>query len=565
MMNEVSAPVAAMQDRPWLQHYPPGVPADIDPAQVGTLVDLFRSSVAAYASRPAYESFGARLTYADLKREAEAFASWLQGAGMKKGDRVAIMMPNVLAFPVAMFGALIAGCTVVNVNPLYTPRELEHQLNDSGARVLVALENFAVTVQHALPRLNLDRVLVAAPGDLMGFKGFIVTAVSRYVKKAVPAWDIPGAIRFTEALSQGRGKSPASVTVSGDDLAFLQYTGGTTGVSKGAMLTHANVASNVLQAYLWFNAGGEGEADPVMVTALPLYHIFALTACCLFMLKSGGCSLLIANPRDIDGFVKTLKGARFTRMSGVNTLYNALAHHPQIRSVDFSHLAFSVAGGMATQAPVAKLWKEITGKPILEGYGLSETSPVVTTNPPTLEEFSGTIGYPMPSTWVVIRDAANNDLPTGEPGELCVKGPQVMPGYWNRPDETARVMTPDGYFRTGDVAVMQPDGQFRIVDRAKDMILVSGFNVYPNEVEEVLAGHPGVLEAAVVGAPDDNSGERVVAYVVKREESLTEEDVRAFAKERLAAYKAPKQVIFRAELPKTNVGKVLRRALRDGG
>jgi len=564
-MNEVSAPVAAMQDRPWLQHYPPGVPADIDPAQVGTLVDLFRSSVAAYASRPAYESFGARLTYADLKREAEAFASWLQGAGMKKGDRVAIMMPNVLAFPVAMFGALIAGCTVVNVNPLYTPRELEHQLNDSGARVLVALENFAVTVQHALPRLNLDRVLVAAPGDLMGFKGFIVTAVSRYVKKAVPAWDIPGAIRFTEALSQGRGKSPASVTVSGDDLAFLQYTGGTTGVSKGAMLTHANVASNVLQAYLWFNAGGEGEADPVMVTALPLYHIFALTACCLFMLKSGGCSLLIANPRDIDGFVKTLKGARFTRMSGVNTLYNALAHHPQIRSVDFSHLAFSVAGGMATQAPVAKLWKEITGKPILEGYGLSETSPVVTTNPPTLEEFSGTIGYPMPSTWVVIRDAANNELPTGEPGELCVKGPQVMPGYWNRPDETARVMTPDGYFRTGDVAVMQPDGQFRIVDRAKDMILVSGFNVYPNEVEEVLAGHPGVLEAAVVGAPDDNSGERVVAYVVKREEGLTEEEVRAFAKERLAAYKAPKQVIFRAELPKTNVGKVLRRALRDGG
>ena len=564
-MNEVSAPVAAMQDRPWLQHYPPGVPADIDPAQVGTLVDLFRSSVAAYASRPAYESFSARLTYADLKREAEAFASWLQGAGMKKGDRVAIMMPNVLAFPVAMFGALIAGCTVVNVNPLYTPRELEHQLNDSGARVLVALENFAVTVQHALPRLNLDRVLVAAPGDLMGFKGFIVTAVSRYVKKAVPAWDIPGAIRFTEALSQGRGKSPASVTVSGDDLAFLQYTGGTTGVSKGAMLTHANVASNVLQAYLWFNAGGEGEADPVMVTALPLYHIFALTACCLFMLKSGGCSLLIANPRDVDGFVKTLKGARFTRMSGVNTLYNALAHHPQIRSVDFSHLAFSVAGGMATQAPVAKLWKEITGKPILEGYGLSETSPVVTTNPPTLEEFSGTIGYPMPSTWVVIRDAANNELPTGEPGELCVKGPQVMPGYWNRPDETARVMTPDGYFRTGDVAVMQPDGQFRIVDRAKDMILVSGFNVYPNEVEEVLAGHPGVLEAAVVGAPDDNSGERVVAYVVKREESLTEEEVRAFAKERLAAYKAPKQVIFRAELPKTNVGKVLRRALRDGG
>lgn len=564
-MNDVTGTVATKEMRPWLRHYPQGVPADIDPATVGTLVDLFRNSVAAYASRPAFESFGVKLTYAALKREAEAFAAWLQASGVKKGDRVAIMMPNVLAFPPAMFGALLAGCTVVNVNPLYTPRELEHQLNDSGARVLVVLENFAITVQQALPRLNLERVLIASPGDLMGFKGIIVNAVSRYIKKAVPAWDIPGAIRFSEALSQGRSKSLSPVTVTGEDLAFLQYTGGTTGVSKGAMLTHANVASNVQQAYLWFNAGGEGEADPVMITALPLYHIFALTACGLFMVKSGGCSLLIANPRDIDGFVKILKGARFTRMSGVNTLYNALAHHPDIRSVDFSHLAFSVAGGMATQAPVAKLWKDITGKPILEGYGLSETSPVVTTNPPTLESFSGTIGYPMPSTMVVIRDADNNDAPVGEPGELCVKGPQVMPGYWKRPDETAKVMTPDGYFRTGDIAVMQPDGQFRIVDRAKDMILVSGFNVYPNEVEEVLAGHPGILEAAVVGAPDDASGERVVAYVVRSDEGLTEDAVRAFARERLAAYKSPKQVIFRTELPKTNVGKVLRRALRDGG
>lgn len=562
-MNEAAVTHAVNDERPWVKNYPPGVPAEIDPKRIGTLVDLFRNSVAQFGPRPAYESFGSRISFADLQREADAFASWLQLAGIQKGDRVAIMMPNVLAFPVAMFGALLAGCTVVNVNPLYTPRELEHQLNDSGARVLVVLENFAATVQATLPKLKLDKIVVASPGDLMGFKGIIVNAVSRYIKKAVPAWDIPGAVRFSEALSLGRGKPPAPVAIAMDDLAFLQYTGGTTGVSKGAMLTHGNVASNVEQSNLWFNGEHGAEADPVMVTALPLYHIFALTACCLFMLKSGGCSLLIANPRDIDGFVKTLKGARFTRMSGVNTLYNALAHHPDIRSVDFSHLAFSVAGGMATQAPVAKLWKQISGSPILEGYGLSETSPVVTANPANLVEFSGTIGYPMPSTLVAIRDVDNNDVAAGEPGELCVKGPQVMPGYWNRPDETAKVMTPDGYFRTGDVAVMQPDGQFRIVDRAKDMILVSGFNVYPNEIEEVLASHPGVLESAVVGAPDDASGERVVAYVVRKDDALTEDAVRAFARERLAGYKAPKQIVFRDELPKTNVGKVLRRALRD--
>ncbi|MFC0284796.1 AMP-binding protein [Camelimonas abortus] len=559
------ATVASLRERPWLAHYPPGAPADIDAAAVGTLVDLFHDSVATFAQRPAYECFGSRITFADLKREAEAFASWLQQAGVRKGDRVALMLPNVLAYPPAMFGALLAGAVVVNVNPLYTPRELEHQLNDSGARVLVVLENFAATVQQALPRIQLDHVVVASPGDLMGLKGVVVNLVSRHLRKAVPAWSIPGAVRFAAALAKGRARPPAPVAVSPGDLAFLQYTGGTTGVSKGAMLSHHNVACNVVQAEAWFNSGGPPEPDPVMVTALPLYHIFALTVCCLFMLRTGGCALLVTNPRDIDGFVKILKGARFTRMSGVNTLYNALVNHPAIREVDFSRLAYSVSGGMATQAAVAKRWKEITGSPILEGYGLSETSPIVTANPPTLAEFSGSIGFPAPSTWVSIRDANNQELPPGEPGELCVKGPQVMQGYWKRPDETAKVMTPDGYFRTGDIAVMLPDGQFRIVDRAKDMILVSGFNVYPNEIEDVLASHPGVLEAAVIGAPDPVTGERVVAHVVRRDPSLTEEALKAFARENLTAYKAPKQIVFRDELPKTNVGKVLRRALREGG
>jgi long-chain acyl-CoA synthetase len=541
----------------------PGVPAEFEVEAVGTLVDLFRSSVKAFAERPAFESFGAQLTYRQVADAADAFTSWLQQRGLAKGDRVALMMPNVLAFPAAMFGALCGGYTVVNVNPLYTPRELIHQLNDSGARILVVLENFAHTVQEALPSLKLDAIVIASPGDLMGLKGLVVNAVSRHVKKAVPRYRIAQSVSFASALAAGRRSPPRPVVVAQGDLAFLQYTGGTTGVSKGAMLTHANVAANVEQSYLWFNAGNPPEDRPVMVTALPLYHIFALTACCMYTLKSGGCALLIANPRDIDGFVKTLKGTRFTRFSGVNTLYNALAHHPDIGSLDFSHLAFSVSGGMATQLAVAKKWKAITGKPILEGYGLSETSPTVTTNPANLAEFSGTIGYPMPSTDVRIRDALGHDLPPGTPGELCVKGPQVMPGYWNRPEETAKVMTDDGFFRTGDIAIMLPDGQFKIVDRAKDMILVSGFNVYPNEVEDVLALHAKVLEAAVVGMPDEGSGERVVAYVVKRDESLTEDELRAFAREQLAAYKVPKTVVFREALPKTNVGKVLRRALRE--
>ena len=552
-------------ERPWLKSYPPNVPAEIDVSKVGTLVDLLRNSVREFAAQPAFESLDKTLSYKELGEAGDAFAAFLQAKGFAKGDRIAIMSPNLLAYPVALFGALVGGYTVVNVNPLYTPRELTHQLNDSGARVLVVLENFAHVVEQAWPDLKLDLVLVAAPGDLMGFKGAIVNFVSRYVRKAVPKYSLPGAVPFAQALSEGRGKTLKPVNVTGDDLAFLQYTGGTTGVAKGAMLSHRNVATNVEQSRAWLGseASSPDGLPPVMVTALPLYHIFALTACCMYTLRVGGCALLIANPRDIDGFVKTLASHRFTRMSGVNTLYNALIHHPDIKKVDFSKLQFSVAGGMATQAAVAKGWKDLAGTPLLEGYGLSETSPTVSTNPPDLKEFSGTIGFPMPSTDVSIRLDDGSVAPMGEAGELCVKGPQVMKGYWKRPEETAKVMTADGYFRTGDVAVMLPDGQLKIVDRKKDMVLVSGFNVYPNEVEDVLVTHPKVLEAAVIGLPDEHSGERVVAYVVKREAGLTSEELREFARGALTAYKVPKEIVFRDSLPKTNVGKILRRALRE--
>jgi long-chain acyl-CoA synthetase len=468
---------------------------------------------------------------------------------------------------------------VVNVNPLYTPPELIHQLNDSGARVLVVLENFAHVVAEAWPDLALDAVLVASPGDLMGLKGLVVNLVSRHLKRAVPAWSLPGAVRFAAALAEGRGRKPAAVAVAAQDVAFLQYTGGTTGIAKGATLTHRNVAANVEQCRLWFSSAmdaarigggtsggtvGNGTAtEAVMVTALPLYHIFALTCCCLYIVRIGGCGLLIANPRDIPSFVKTLASRRFTMMSGVNTLYNALASHPDIGSVDFSQLVVAVAGGMATQAAVARRWKAASGRPIIEGYGLSETSPVVTINLPGIAEFSGTVGYPVPSTEVVVRSPEGIDLPEGQAGELCVRGPQVMAGYWRRPDETAKVMTADGFFRTGDIGVMRPDGQVMIVDRMKDMILVSGFNVYPNEVEDVLVTHPKVLEAAVIGVPDEHAGEAVMAYVVRREKDVSEAELRDFARHSLTGYKVPKHVVFRDTLPKSNVGKVLRRELRD--
>ena len=547
--------------KPWLRSYPPGVPHEIDEAGLGTLVDLFRSSVQRYPERSAAESFGVRMSYAELGARAGAVAAWLQARGLAKGDRVAVMLPNVIAYPAILFGVLVAGCTVVNVNPLYTARELTHQLRDAGARVLFVLENFGHTVEEAAPHLALDQVVVVKPGDGLGSKGVLINLVSRYVKKAVKPYRLPAASSFASVMAAGRGASLRPVAVEPEDVAFLQYTGGTTGVAKGATLTHRNVAANIEQCRLWFASLSEGEH--VMVTALPLYHIFALTGCFFFMMRIGASCLLIANPRDIPGLVKTLQKSRFTMMCGVNTLYNALANHPGIRDVDFSRTVFCIAGGMATQAAVARRWKELTGRPIVEGYGLSETSPVVCVNRPDLPEFSGTIGYPVPSTEVSIRAENGAALPSGEAGELCVRGPQLMRGYWNHPDERARVMTPDGFFRTGDVAVLMPDGQVKIVDRIKDMILVSGFNVYPNEVEDVLVGHPGILEAAVIGAPDTHSGEAVLAYIVRKDPALTEAEIRAYARENLTSYKLPRRIIFRETLPKSPVGKVLRRELRQ--
>jgi long-chain acyl-CoA synthetase len=563
-MNASSAPQAKPDPRPWLSHYPAAVPPQIGDA--GTLADLIASACGKYAARPAFESFGKTISFAETGAAARAFAGWLQSRGVRKGDRIALMMPNILAYPATLFGALIGGYTVVNVNPLYTARELTHQLNDSGARVLVVIENFAHVVEEAKPHLKLDAVVVATAGDLMGFKGHIVNFVARRIKKVVKPFNLPDFVPLRAILAGADEMSP--VTVTPDDVAFLQYTGGTTGVAKGATLTHRNVASNVEQCGLWLGWAlepplGRSDYQHVMVTALPLYHIFALTCCCLFMLRIGAKGLLIANPRDIAGFVKTLKVSRFTLISGVNTLYNALANHPEFAQVKFDELRFAVSGGMATQAAVAKHWKQVTGRPIIEGYGLSETSPVASINRPDISEFTGTVGFPLPSTDMAIRDAEGHDLPIGEAGEICIRGPQVMAGYWKRPDETAKVMSPDGFFRSGDIGVMQPDGQIRIVDRMKDMVLVSGFNVYPNEVEDVIATHPGVLESAVIGLPDEHSGEAVTAFVVRRDDTLTADELRAFCKESLTGYKVPKQIFFRESLPKTNVGKVLRRALRE--
>lgn len=565
-MTATSAAQEKPDARPWLAHYPTAVPPVIDEAKVGTLADLIAQACESYAARPAFESFGKAVTFAETGRAAQAFAAWLQSCGFQKGDRIALMMPNILAYPATIFGVLIGGFTVVNVNPLYTARELTHQLNDSGARALVVIENFAHVVEEARANLKLDQIVLATAGDLMGFKGAIVNFVARRVKKVVKPFNLPGAVRLKDILATPQAMKP--VVVRPEDVAFLQYTGGTTGVAKGATLTHRNVASNVEQCALWLGWGlepplGRSDYQHVMVTALPLYHIFALTCCCMFMLRIGAKGLLIANPRDIPGFIKTLKASRFTLFSGVNTLYNALASHPEIESVDFSELRFAVSGGMATQAVVARRWKEVTGRPIVEGYGLSETSPVASANRPDIAEFTGTIGYPLPSTDIAIRDAEDHDMPMGEAGEVCIRGPQVMAGYWQRPDETAKVMTQDGFFRTGDIGVMLPDGQIKIVDRMKDMVLVSGFNVYPNEVEDVLAAHPGVLEAAVIGLPDEHSGEAVTAFVVKKIPAVTADELRSFCKEHLTGYKVPKQIIFRESLPKTNVGKVLRRALRD--
>ncbi|MBR0783896.1 long-chain fatty acid--CoA ligase [Bradyrhizobium iriomotense] len=553
-------------ERIWLKQYPPGVPADIEPTQYASLVDLLEESFTKFADRKAFICMDKSISYRDLDQMSVALAAYLQGRGLQRGARVAIMMPNVLQYPVATAAVLRAGFAVVNVNPLYTPRELEHQLKDSGAEAIVVLENFAHTVEQVIARTPVKHVIVASMGDLLGFKGMIVNLVVRRVKKMVPAWSLPGAVSFNDALSAGRSLTFNKPKLSPGDVAFLQYTGGTTGVSKGATLLHRNIVANVLQNDAWLQpalAQPPHVEQLMIVCALPLYHIFALTACYLLAVRAGGCNLLIPNPRDIAGFVKELAKYQVNSFPAVNTLYNGLMHHPDFKKLDFSKLKISNGGGMAVQRPVAEQWKAVTGCFIAEGYGLSETSPTLTCNPATTTEFSGSIGIPVPSTWISIRDDDGNEVPLGQAGEICAKGPQVMSGYWNRPEETAKVMTADGYFRTGDIGVMDEKGYTKIVDRKKDMILVSGFNVYPNEIEEVIASHPGVLECAVIGIPDSKSGEAVKAFVVKKDPNLTAEAVIKFCHEQLTGYKVPKHIEFRTDLPKTNVGKILRRQLRD--
>ncbi|MCJ9702612.1 MULTISPECIES: long-chain fatty acid--CoA ligase [unclassified Bradyrhizobium] len=553
-------------ERIWLKQYPPGVPADIEPTQYASLVDLLEESFTKFADRKAFICMDKAISYRDLDQMSVALAAYLQGRGLQRGARVALMMPNVLQYPVATAAVLRAGFAVVNVNPLYTPRELEHQLKDSGAEAIVVLENFAHTVEQVIAKTAVKHVIVASMGDLLGFKGVIVNLVVRRVKKMVPAWSLPGAVSFNDALSAGRGMTFNKPKLSPGDVAFLQYTGGTTGVSKGATLLHRNIVANVLQNDAWLQPAmaAPPHVDQLMIVcALPLYHIFALTACYLLAVRAGGCNLLIPNPRDIAGFVKELAKYQVNSFPAVNTLYNGLMHHPDFKKLDFSKLKISNGGGMAVQRPVAEQWKAITGCFIAEGYGLSETSPTLTCNPATATEFTGTIGLPVPSTWISIRDDDGNEVPLGQAGEICAKGPQVMSGYWNRPEETVKVMTADGYFRTGDIGVMDEKGYTKIVDRKKDMILVSGFNVYPNEIEEVIASHPGVLECAVIGVPDSKSGEAVKAFVVKKDPNLTAEAVIKFCHEQLTGYKVPKHIEFRNDLPKTNVGKILRRQLRD--
>ncbi len=549
-------------ERIWVKSYPPGIPADIKPDQYRSLGDLIEKCVTQYADRPAFHSMGKDISFAELDRLSRDFAAWLQSRGLKKGTRVAIMMPNCLQYPVALFGALRAGYIVVNVNPLYTARELEHQLKDSGAEVIVILENFARTLEEVLAKTPVKHVVVAALGDMLGFKGVIVNFVLRKVKKMVPAFSLPGALRWNEMLAAAAGKEMTPFQTGHDDIAFLQYTGGTTGVSKGAVLLHRNILANIEQAAAWLLPGLKSEPG-VIITALPLYHIFSLTVNCLLMMKIGGRNILITNPRDIPGFVKELGKHRYNIITGVNTLFNAFLNNEDFHKLDFSSLRICVGGAMAVQKAVADKWKQVTGKTLLEGYGLTETSPAATMNPLNLEAYSGSIGLPLPSTEVVLRDDNDKDVALGQPGEICIRGPQVMQGYWQRPDETAKVIGPDGFLHTGDVGVMDEKGFVRIVDRKKDMILVSGFNVYPNELEQVVAMMPGVLEVAAIGVPDQHSGEVPKLFIVKKDPALTEQQVLDYCKEQLTGYKRPKYVEFRAELPKTNVGKILRRALRE--
>jgi len=556
-----------MKDRIWLKSYPPGVPADIDVAQYNSLVDLIDACFRQHGQRTAYSFMGRDITFRQTDSLSEAFGAYLQGLGLAQGDRVAVMLPNVPQYPVVVAAVLRAGLVLVNVNPLYTARELEHQLKDSGAKAIVILENFASTLEKCLAATAVRHVVLAAMGDQLGLlKGALVNYVVRHVKKMVPPFILPGAVRFNEAIARGSAATLKKPVIKSDDMAVLQYTGGTTGLSKGAVLLHRNLVANVLQNQVWAAPLMDtipAQEQPTIVCALPLYHIFGFTYCMMLALRLGGKLILIANPRDMPGMLKELSGHRIHLMPAVNTLFNGMANHPDFNTVDWSHLVAATGGGTAVQSAVAALWKEKTGKPILEGYGLSETSPSASGNPANATEYSGSIGVPLPNTWMKLVDDDGKDVAPGEPGEIAIKGPQVMAGYWQRPDETAKVMTIDGFFKTGDIGTMDSRGYFRIVDRKKDMVLVSGFNVYPTEIEEVVSQLAGVLECACVGIPDAKTGEAVKLVVVKKDPALTEAQVRAFCRENLTGYKQPRLVEFRAELPKTPVGKILRRELRD--
>lgn len=551
-------------EKVWLKSYPPGVPEEIDLSEYQSVTDIFEQAIKQFGEHPCFYNLGTTLTYNEMDRYTDQLASYLQDLpGFEKGDRVAVMMPNVLQNPISIFAILRAGFTVVNTNPLYTPRELRHQLQDSGAKAIIVMQNFCDTVAEVIDETPVEHVITTQLGDLLKFpKSLIVNLVVKYVKKMVPPYSLPQEVPFKQALAQGAGRSHTPVPCSHDDLAFLQYTGGTTGVAKGAMLTHRNMIANMQQASAWIK-DGVNVGSEIIITALPLYHIFSLTANCLTFMKIGALNFLITNPRDMPNFVKELKDSRFTTITGVNTLFNGLMNTPGFEDIDFSTLKLTLGGGMAVQEPVARRWKKLTGSPLLEAYGLTETSPAVCINPLNLGEYNGSIGLPVPSTEVSIQDEDGNILPLGESGELCVRGPQVMKGYWQRPDETANVLNSEGWLKTGDVAKIDEDGFVYIVDRLKDMILVSGFNVFPNEIETVIASHEGVLEVGVIGEPDPESGEVVKAVIVKKDPALDEKTVIAHCRENLTGYKVPKIIEFRDELPKTNVGKILRRELRS--
>ena len=550
-------------EKVWLKSYPPGMPEEVDLDAYASVTDVFEQAIKRFGKSPCFSNLGTTLTYDEMDRYTDELASYLQNLpGMTRGDRVAVMMPNVLQNPIAIFAILRAGFTVVNTNPLYTPRELKHQLSDSGAKAIIVMENFCHSLDEVMADSPVEYVITTQLGDLLNFpKSLIVNLVVKYIKKLVPEFSLPQRVTFKQALRLGSGQRHKPVPVSHDDIAFLQYTGGTTGVAKGAMLTHGNMTANMQQASAWIKEG-VNQNEEVIITALPLYHIFSLTANCLTFMKVGALNYLITNPRDMAGFVKELQAVRFTALTGVNTLFNGLMNTPGFEKIDFSHLKLSLGGGMAVQQPVAERWQKLTGTPLLEAYGLTETSPAVCINPVNVTEYNGSIGLPVPSTEVSVQDDKGRILAPGEEGELCVRGPQVMKGYWQKPEETAKVISADGWLKTGDVAQMDELGFFRIVDRLKDMILVSGFNVYPNEVESVIAGHEGVLEVGVIGEPHGESGEIVKAVIVRKDPALDENAVIAHCREYLTAYKVPKIVEFRDELPKTNVGKILRRELR---